>query len=135
MPIEATLDYFNLAYNKKNQKTAVTNLKTTSATLGEYFVISVGQPNSDATANVNSDLITIINKIKPDQVVLGQERTKVREFCEQIGVTYSVIERNSVPAALDFESPDEEDDQEDDQEDDEYAEFLPLDENEDEDGE
>lgn len=131
MPIEATLDYFNLAYNKKNQKTAVTNLKTTSATLGEYFVISVGQPNSDATANVNSDLITIINKIKPDQVVLGQERTKVREFCEQIGVTYSVIERNSVPAALDFESPDEEDDQEDD----EYAEFLPLDENEDEDGE
>jgi len=131
MPIQATLDYFNLAYNKKNQKTVVTNLKTTSATLGEYFVITVGQPNSDATANVNSDLITVINKVKPDQVVLGQEITKVREFCEQIGVTYSVIETNSVPAALDFESPDEEDDQEDD----EYAEFLPLDENEDEDGE
>jgi hypothetical protein len=100
-----TLDYFSAAYNKRNQKTVVTNVKNLQ---NDGFVIKVGDPdNSDA--DIDSDLITVINKVKPDAVVLAEEDTKAQAFCEMIKIPCTVLEYDEYDEDTDFEPTDVED--------------------------
>lgn len=101
-----TLGYFSAAYNKRNQKTVVTNLTNLQ---DDGFVIKVGEPdNSDA--DIDEDLITVINKVKPDKVVLAAKDEKVQAFCEMIKIPCTVLEYQGVSGDdLGFEPVDEED--------------------------
>lgn len=90
------LNYFEAAYNKLNQKTVVTDIETSWAVLYQRFTIGVGIPDGDCTVNCDEDMITVINKVKPDEVCLKQENEKVQAFCEQIGIPCEVVKHSGV---------------------------------------
>lgn len=94
---EVELDYFSLPYNKKNEKTIVTNVTNLDI---EGLIIKVGQPDSKCRVNVKEDLITVINKVKPDLVALKRADKDVQDFCDLIKVSCEI--RSAVSAALDM---------------------------------
>jgi hypothetical protein len=94
---EVELGYFSLPYNKKNEKTIVTNVTNLDI---EGFIIKVGQPDSKCRVNVKEDLITVINKVKPDLVTLKKSDKDVQDFCKLIKVNCEI--RSAVSAALDI---------------------------------
>jgi hypothetical protein len=82
------LDYFAARYNQKNLKTVVTDVE--NFTREGYMVIKVGDEDETCHVNVESDLMTVINRVKPDLVVLNKPDDTLESFCNQIKVPYEI---------------------------------------------
>jgi hypothetical protein len=81
---QVELNYFSLPYNKLNETTVVTDVPNLKAA---GFVIKVGKTDDTCRVNVVEDLLTVINKVKPDLAVINSADKRLEAFCEQIGVT------------------------------------------------
>lgn len=80
---QVELDYFSLAYNKLNETTIVTDVKNLNAA---GIIIKVGRADDTCRLNVRSDLMTVINKVKPNLVVIKNPDPTIEDFCKLIGV-------------------------------------------------
>tara|TARA_R110000751_G_scaffold164464_2_gene270574 strand:- start:12401 stop:12778 length:378 start_codon:yes stop_codon:yes gene_type:complete len=123
---QVELDYFEARYNPKGLPTIVTDVENLKNPKSDILIIKVGDDDDTCAVNLDSDMITVINRVKPDKVVLDNFNYGIEDFCEKIGVSVVLNAQFSKPAKVEIEEFEPQDD-----------EFLLLDESEyeDEDGE
>ena len=74
------------------------------------MIIKVGDDDDTCDVNLDNDMITVINRVKPDKVVLDNFNYGIEDFCEKIGVSVVLNAQFSKPAVEveEFEPQDDE---------------------------